>query len=265
MLLGTVGTLVVVTVILAVILTFDRINQVVDAIARPIADLVGLVVYVVMIPVGFLLQLLIEYLRSHLHPNDAAQNVRPGSSLLDTVRQQASTGNPNLDALFTVLKWLFAALLVSVILWVIARAVSRYLTSSSPSDDDETRDFVWSWADAIAALRAWLRNRLTRGRVAATETIQLSFVTDDLTQLRDIRSVYRALLRLGVRRGRRRFLGETPRSYESALAPLAPFVDRREDLTAITEAYGEERYGDRPTSAEKVDRAVEALRRLEAE
>ncbi|HLZ08790.1 MAG TPA: DUF4129 domain-containing protein, partial [Chloroflexota bacterium] len=214
---------------------------------------------------GFLMQFLIETIRSLQRPTSQAQNVGTASALLDAVRRQASTGNASLDLLFAVLKWLAAVLLVAVVLWVIGRAVSRYLVWSSASDLDESRDFVWSWAEAIASVRAWLRAWWRSARVQSTVPEPALTTPGPGNWTPDIRSIYRALLRLGASRGRPRALTETPGDYEKVLVTVTGFQETRVDVTAITASYVEERYADRAIEPDQLAGAVEAMRRLEGQ
>jgi len=77
------------------------------------------------------------------------------------------------------------------------------------------------------------------------------------------RELYRALLRLGGRLGRRRAPAETPLEYERALFEVEPFAGLGGELRVLTEIYAQARYGAEPPAIEGITAARSALKRLE--
>src|SRR5215831_2992302 len=238
MLLGTVGILLLVAIVLALTLTFERVDQ----LTRPLgaaADLVlWVLIYAIAVPLGFLVEGLIDLVRLLIHPGAPRQVTQsPIPNNLDELRNRASSGAGPPELLLLAVKVAVAAIVVALVLGLLARAVFRYADSLSQDDVEEDRDFVWTWAGVRAALRAWLRSVLGRPRFAARFSRRSTPVaTPDRASL-DPRELYRELLRLGARLGRRRASSETPREYERALETVAPLAGAERDLAILTEVY----------------------------
>lgn len=262
--LATVATLLLFTLLLADVLTFERIDTVFRTIAGPIDAVLTIVVYAIAIPVGLLIQGVVYLLQMLLHGRQQPRPLQPPeTNWLQALRDQARPGAAPPEALVLILKWTIGAAVVALVVWLLARAVFRFAEGTSSDDVEETRDFVWSWAavrdEILRLIRDWLGRRRSQPAVAPSRQQHASRIDD---QAWGPRELYRELLRLGARRGRARRAAETPREYERALAGVPVFRERPRDVEVLTETYSRARYGDEPPDSRMVAEAQQALNRL---
>lgn len=264
LLLGTVAALLLVTILLALIFTFQRIDELTRPLAGPADALFWLLFYAIALPSGYLVAGLIYLLRLILHPGQARPPPpQPNLSWLDQVRSQAQQGGGLPVFLVLLAKWVLIAVVVAVVLLLLARAVFRYADWLSRDDVAEDRDFVLSWSGLVQALRSWLRRLLHQPRWLApwVPARVVERVAAD-GEARDPRALYRELLRLGARLGRGRQASETPREYARVLDTVPPLHDATDEIGILTEVYSRARYGPAPPDEIRLARAREALDRL---
>lgn len=259
MLLGAVSGLLVVSLGLAAILTFDRIDQLLRPLGA-VADLLLLIVlYVIGLPLAFVAQWLVGLIPKR---NPAPMRTLPLNQIQRAIQQaqtHAHAGPP--DLLTEVAKWSLLAMLVVVIVVFLARAAARYAEREASEEVEEARDFVWSWDEVKAALRAWLLGLLNRRRSPAAPGFAAMAPLAPGVSL-DPRALYRELLRLGAGYGRQRAPSETPLEYERALAGVAPLQGTEAEVDTITAVYLQARYGREEPDSDVVEEARRALDRL---
>ena len=110
----------------------------------------------------------------------------------------------------------------------------------------------------------WLRTIFSRRPPASR--IEARFVEptgEPIRSVWDARAIYRELLRLGGRLGRRRAPSETPQEYERVLAGVTPLDGGQDDLRVLTEVYSQARYEAEPPTIAAVTAARQALERLQ--
>jgi HEPN domain-containing protein len=162
-------------------------------------------------------------------------------------KTRASSGAPEaLLMVAQILGILLPLLILTVLSWLILRALRRrrvrlYERASS----EEIHESLWSWAVFWAQLRSLLRALLGRLFSERRESLTAAHpeTHDEKAPPRDMRAIYRALLRTAARRGYPRRENETPLEYGRRLDEQTPLHDP--GIASLTEAYVESRYGAR--------------------
>lgn len=143
-------------------------------------------------------------------------------------------------------------LVVVMIVWLL-KGVKRRVSGQKRAQD--VHESVWSWALFRKQLRLLflaLFGRFFRRRNTGIETAKV----DDLRVLepavRNIREIYRALLKRAASLGLPRHVSETPDEFHERLRTRTP--EAEEGLTTITRAYLETRYGGAVPDSDEVAR-----------
>jgi hypothetical protein len=260
LLLGTILGLLVVAILLASVLTFERL----DLLLSPLVQALQLVVYLIALPLGFVVEGLIYLLRRLLSPaHPLPPPTMPFGRLADSLRRQSQPGNGPPAILGQILIWLAIALVAALVLWMLARAVARNADRRSLDGVEETREGVGSWGEIKAAIARWFsewraRRRRSLAALVARRKPKARSASAPLTP----RELYRELLRLGARSGQRRAPDQTPNEYERVLTRLESLAVGRPEINTVTEVYIQDRYAAEPPPVEDVDEAREALDRL---
>jgi len=263
-LVGVVGGVVLFALVIGQLLSFDLLIVA----TKPLFDLLGqlllVLVYVVVIPLAYIVEWLVYLLLSLL---PAATNQPPPQPLqpaqIDSRLQQlfAQELPPEL---LVALKAIGAALLLAAGLLVVARAASRWRRSSADAEaTDEQRDSLWEPGRLRRALLALMRKLFGRGaRAAAQSATPLgtgALEGSATSPLSSIRELYRQLLQLGEAVGVHRAIDTTPLEHLTALqAALEP----ADDATRLTRAYVRVRYAEREPSAAEAEAGRAQLARL---
>ncbi|HUX85462.1 MAG TPA: DUF4129 domain-containing protein [Chloroflexota bacterium] len=262
---GILGLLVL-AYLLALILSFERINAL-------LAPLVGLVdtafwalVYAILWPVSFVVAGLIYLFRLLLHPSVKPHPFQvPATNFVQQLHSAANNGSAPSAVLMLIAKWGTVAIIGGLVIWLLARAVFRYVERLSPDEVEEEHDFVWSWE--------WLRSVLARLRSAIFRPRRIGLARGAHPPLPAVstvqsalgpRELYRELLRVGVRLGRGRLPDETPLEYERVLEGIVTGPDALAAVDVITTTYVEDRYSAEAPPPSRVDAARSALARLAA-
>lgn len=266
MLLAVVAAVLLLALTLANVLSFERLDTLFRPLAGPLERLAWFLLYVIALPVGMLIELVVTFLRRFLHtgqPHEAPQPLVPNWA--EQLRQLQDQGAHPPAVLVLLMQWALLALGAVLIGALIAAAVRRFAGFSTGDDVAEDRDFVWPWDELKAALLRWLRGLLRRpsGRMLL---IRPSHLPSDSPArvLRDARELYRELLRLGARLGRGRAPDETPREYEQALSSLEPLQPGAPEVHLLTQVYIQARYAPQPPPSDALAAARDALERLRA-
>jgi hypothetical protein len=215
---------------------------------RPLFDLLGavllLLIYAIVIPLSYVIEWLIYLLLNLLQAGNGPPPAPPQPSDIDNVLQRflAEQVSPQLLA---GLKAAGAATLVGLALLVVARGLSRWRPSAADADaTNEERDSVWSTQRGLALLLAWLRRAFGRGAkpaLLAAAPVEAAASSVTPLGLASVRELYARLLKLGEAAGVRRAASTTPLEHEPALArSLEP--DRL--VTDLTDAYVRVRYAE---------------------
>jgi hypothetical protein len=245
-LIGVAGLIVLVALLLGQLVSFNLLILV----TRPLFDLLGwillVLIYIVVIPLAYVVQLLVYALLSLLRPNAGQKPPEPPQPAdIDNVLQRLFNQGVPAD-LQLVLKAAGATLVLAVALLIIARAVTRWRPASADADaTDEERESLWEAGRLRSLLLSWLRNLFRRRAPvspAAADAPVTTAASLSLSQAVSVRELYRELLRLGESAGAHRALATTPLEHQPALQGT---LEPEETVTHLTAAYVEERYADR--------------------
>ena len=268
-LLGVVGGLLLLTLLFAGVVTAERVGAVLGAILGAVARVVGAIVLLVALPFSYLVEWLVNLLKSRVADQPAEPSLTPLPPFDRLLSESQASGKmpPELEL---ILQILLVAGIVGVIVILLARAfVHRNSWKREPDGVEELRESVFGW-EAIRELIAWVLGRLRRSQAGAPALAAES----DHVEPRSVREVYREFLRLTARLGFPRARVETPLEYarrierdrlayqEGQQSPGS--VEGNAALDALTSTYVRARYG--PPAAAPADsgRAASALERLRA-
>jgi hypothetical protein len=149
------------------------------------------------------------------------------------------------------IKWFVAAVIIGLVIFFLARAVSRMRQRRGRDEIEEIHESLWSWKglrDDLKELLGMLGNRFKRRPAAAGYSFD-----EDATGRMDIREIYRHVLWEGNRSGIPRRRHETPREYSGRMMRSVP--EGESSLKDITGEYEDVRYGEINIPEEQVDEA----------
>jgi hypothetical protein len=199
---------VLLALLLGQIVSFD----VLIAASRPLFDLLGtvvlLLIYVIVIPLSYVVEWIIFLILKLLQPNDNRPPPEaPQPSDISNLLQRFFSEQVPPEVLMA-LKAAGAGLILLVALVLVARGLARWRPSSADADaTNEERESLWNAAQLRALLLAWLRRLLHRGQTAQASVTETPAATVDLVpapSLRSIRQLYGRLLVEGEAAGARR-------------------------------------------------------------
>jgi hypothetical protein len=257
------GLVVLVALVIGQLVSFDLLIVA----TRPLFDLLGqlllLAIYLVVIPLAYIVEWLV-YLLLSLLPADAGrqppQLLQPGE--VDS-RLQRLLAQPFPPELVVALKAAGATLLLVAALLFVARAMLRWRRPSTDADATaEERDSLWEPGRLRRALLALWRRLFGRRALAEAQPPEVaSTVLDGSVTggVSSIRELYRQLLRLGDTAGAPRAAGTTPFEHVPSLqAALEP----ADDAADLTQAYVRVRYAEQDPSASEAEAVREQFARL---
>ena len=261
MLLGVVGLLLMVTLLVAQVLTFERIAALLEPLREPLGAAFWFLFYVLVVPIGYLVQFLIYLARLVIKPGEPAPPPQfPQTNWVDELRRQErpEVASPELLIALKVVGLLVACALVIALL---ARAVFRLRGFWREDDVEELREIEWSWPGLRAAL-LWIFGRLWPRRIGGLAALFHAAPVGRVASL-GIRELYRQFLALGTSIGWARRNAETPLEYERRLGSEGD-LEGEPEIRALTESYVRIRYGRPSAVSPDSGRAAEALARLRA-
>ncbi|OGO00808.1 MAG: hypothetical protein A2Y58_02540 [Chloroflexi bacterium RBG_13_51_52] len=161
--------------------------------------------------------------------------------------------NPEIPPVVTeIIKWFVIAIIISVVIFFLAKAISRYRQRRALEEIDETRESLFSWRglkDDLKLLFQMMGQRFQRKSPAAPPYV---FDENAMGKL-DIREIYRHLQWEAGRSGLPRHRHETAEEYARRIENKVP--DSRMPLKDITGMYENVRYGERIAPKDKLDAA----------
>lgn len=216
---------------------FLRLNlaTVFAAASRLLEPLLWAMLYVVAVPLGFLVSGLIWMIQRLVHPRAAPQPLRPFAPppwLAGGPQQGPAALSPDAAA---ALRWGVTSLIVVLILLWLACAVFRYDRTEKALPVEETHESVWSWADLEAAFAAWLHHRPGR-RVGRAGTDEFGTGATAV-----VRRAYAELLGFAAAAGAPRLKSQTPTEFAYGLGAAWP--EASHEVRRLTAVYNRVRYG----------------------
>ena len=267
-LVGVVGGLLLVTLLLAGVVTAERLGVVIGLVLDALDRVLVAIVMAIAIPVSYLVAWLIDFLRARLTHQPVKPTVTKLPALNQLAKQAANSGKMPPELLMIVNVVLVTGI-VLVIVVLLARAIARRTRwEREPDGVEELRESVFGW-ETIRELIAWLLGRFRRPRAVVTAPA----VDPDPVDPRSVREVYREFLRLTMRLGFPRAHAETPLEYARRIerdrlsgrnGEASEEPDVRGDLDTLTSTYVRVRYGPPTSPPAEASLAARALERLRA-
>ncbi|MFC1900761.1 DUF4129 domain-containing protein [Chloroflexota bacterium] len=163
------------------------------------------------------------------------------------VAEQAETvvGQGLPPEVILVLKWVFFALVAILIIYLLSKAVFRFMSYGKKGEIDEVHESLMTWdlfkSDLqlmLEKLRGLAQSRKSHERVVVLP----DWYSDDFQDMLSMRQIYEVLLWETSRRNLGRYEYETPIEYAGRLNKKVP--DGQEILDELTDLYIEARYGE---------------------
>lgn len=225
--------------------------------------------YVLVVPVSYLGNWLV-YIGQSLFGGRGSDNIT--ANITDNATQSDNRtaleqgAPPGISPeVLLALKWLALAAVVAVVVYLLARAVSRAWSSRPKDEVEEIHESLWSWDAFREDLRLFwdtLRRRFQRKRQPYTATLRAPQVNYDepIPDYPDVRAIYRRLLREATAAGIARRPEETPQEYAGRLGQAVP--GGQGEMAYLTEVYQSVRYGGLSTPAGALAQANRLFRGL---
>jgi hypothetical protein len=259
------GLVVLVALVIGQLLSFDLLIVA----TRPLFDLLGqvlmLAMYVVVIPLAYLVEWLVYLLLSLLPANTNQQppQLLQPSDVGNRLQRLLAQEIP--PEVLVALKAAGAALVLLVAVLVVAHAASRWRRSSiDPDTSAEERDSLWEAGRLRRALLGLLRRLFSFGRGAKTAAGSAAHGSNGIegslvSEPSSIRELYRQLLRLGASVGAPRGVATTPLEH---LPSLQNSLEPADDAAQLTQAYIGVRYAEVEPSLAETQAVQNQLARL---
>ncbi|MBN1160643.1 MAG: DUF4129 domain-containing protein, partial [Dehalococcoidales bacterium] len=151
-----------------------------------------------------------------------------------------------------VLKWVVLGIIVGLVIFFLARAISRYRFGRARENIDEVRESLGGWKafkDDLGLFFRSLGNRFRRKPQAPPPPV---FDADAPGPL-DIREIFRHIQWEAAQSGVPRRRHETAAEYSNRIEHVVP--DSRLPLSDLTQMYESVRYGEKTVPVEKLDKA----------
>jgi hypothetical protein len=164
-----------------------------------------------------------------------------------------STGVELAPELVMALKWILIALIIGVIIFFLARTISRYLDRRHQDRIEEIHESLWNAREIGNDFRLFLKGLANKFRRKPKPGYPVDLFAIKPGEKMDVRKIYRHLLREGKRSGIPRRKHETVTEYARRLEKSIPAGTG--PVGIITDYYTDVRYGDIGLQEKKVDQA----------
>ena len=239
---GTVGGLVLLGLLLGLVPTEE-----IERLFAPVLAVLGWaaygIAYVVLLPVGYLVQIIIVILQRILRFGAFRQQAQEQPSLMEEMQDKLS-GEPLIPPqVFEAAKWIVLVILAGLVILWLARAFSlRHRLRGEEAD--AFRESLWAEGTLRRDLDGLLQGMLGRWR---RQPRGAAFWVGASGNLATVYNIYVSLLELAASLGKGRQAWQTPHEFEGELAGLFP----EGEVGRITAAFERGRYGSHePTDAE---------------
>ena len=247
--LGVIGSIIAIGFISASLFSpefFKAIGRGVGVVFKAL----GTAVEYILIPFNFLFEAIFWLIQWFLNliRNPEAQELEGGGGSPFEGIESTSAEIPQMVT--TILQWLVIAVIIAVVVFILARAISRFRVGRDREEIEEIHESLWSMSGLRDDLRL-LFNMM--GQKFKRKPKPAAAYYDDESGRLSVREIYQRLQWEAAQSGiiRRRY--ETPCEYEGRLQKYVP--DGVEQLAQITDLYSEVRYGEIEPRKEQVDTA----------
>ena len=242
MMLGVVGGLIAVGFVVATVFSKDFF-QIIEKGTKYVGEGIGKIIEILAVPLDWLLTAImavIQWFISLLRTDTEAptENVSGGSPF----QEVTSRGFDIPPGVETAIKWTIAALIIGVIVYILAKTISRYLGRKDKDDIEEIHESLWNLKDIGDDFRLFFKSLGQKFRRKPKPALAGYPFEDNPEGRLDIRDIYRYLLWEGKRSGIPRQRQETVTEYAERLRKHVP--EGTEPVNQITDLYSGVRYGD---------------------
>jgi hypothetical protein len=252
MILGVIGGMVLVGFGVASIFSpelFESIGRGFNA----VVDFFSKILNYILIPFNYLFDFLfwvLRFLLNLIRPTQPQQLGETGNMTLPGIGDIVPKELP--PWVTEAVKWFVVALIIGLVIFILAKAVSRIRSQRVRDEIEEIHESLWSWRglrDDLRLLLGMMGNRFKR-KPAAVPGYRFDENENKRLQIREI---YRHLLWEGARSGLARRRHETASEYSGRLGRKVP--ESNESLSRLNDLYASVRYGEINAPEEQVDSA----------
>ena len=250
--LGVIGGMVLIGFGMASVLSpeiFDSIGKGFSA----ITGFIGKIIEYILIPIGYIVQWLIyifRFLLGLIRGSEAeSQNMtgNMGAPMFENITPK------ELPPWVTEsIKWVVIAGIIAVIIFILARTISKLRTRRAQEEIEEIRESLFSWKGLRDDLKLLLNMMGQKFKRKAPSAPKYRF-DDDAAGRMDIREIFRHLQWEGGRSGVTRYRHETASEYAYRLERFVP--ESGEPLNSIRDMYENVRYGETSIPEPQLDKA----------
>ncbi len=222
-------------------------------------EIVRQAIYYILIPFGYIATALVwigKWLLALIR-RDTTREIESDYGAAAVEPEELPLGDPIPDTVVMILKWALFAAAALVVIYFLARTVSRVRASRRGGEAGDINESLWSWQGFKGDIRLFLIALLSRFRrkrqSAAGATIPNWFLEETAEGRLDVREIYRRLLWQAGRYGSGKRGHETPFEYKRRLGSTLP--DGGRQLSELTDLYVGVRYAEEDAPAAEVDRA----------
>jgi hypothetical protein len=260
MMLGVIGGLIAVGFVVATVFSNDVFN-IIERGAKYIGEGFGKIIEFLSVPLDWILNAIMTVIRWFLDlfrqnvelPSENATGGRP-------FPESSGSGITLPPEAITAIKWVIAAIIIGLVIFLLAKTISRYLGRRDKDDIEEIHESLWNIKDISNDFRLFFKSLGQRFRRKPKPAMAGYPFVDNPQGRLDIRDIYRYLLWEGKRSGVPRLRQETVNEYAERLHKLVP--ESTEPVDQITDLYSGVRYGDIQAPEERVDNANTLWKRV---
>ena len=249
--LGVIGGVVLVGFGIASALSpafFDSVGHGVGAIFH----FLGKVIYILIIPLNYVADALMWVLRWLISLVRNTQNQTETSGNMSMPDWGKVTTKEISPAWTSAIRWAVIVIVVAAVIFILAKAVSRFRAKRAREEIEEIRESLFSWKGLRDDLKLFFNMMGQRFKRKET-AIDLRRFDENATGRMDIREIYRHLQWEAGKSGIPRRRHETTDEYAGRLQRYAP--DSTVPVDDITRMYKHVRYGETSVPESHVDNA----------
>lgn len=253
MMLGVVGGMAVVSFFVASVFSEEFFTSIGHGFGVFFSFL-GEIFNYILIPFNYIFEAIFYVLRFFLELVRSDQPFQPeGAGNMTIPGMQAVTQRDLPAAAMLAIKWVVIAIIAAAVIYILARAVSRFRARRAQEEIEEIHESLWSWRglkDDLKLFFGMMGKKFQRKRVPVASKPDID---EDESRRLNVREIYRHLLREAARSGVARRRYETASEYAGRLEQAVP--DSNEPVDRITDLYIDVRYGEISPPQEQVDNA----------
>lgn len=264
--LGVIGAIILVGVVLATVFSEDVV-EVLKQVINTVGDWLSQGLYYIFYAFGYITYVFQFFLRIIFSLIGQGEPIDPTEFDFGEAGEQAEQAVPKglPPAAILAIKWTIFAIIAGLLLFLLARAVRRFMLFRDIKDIEQTDESLWSWAGFKADLRLLFSMLGKRFKRVKKVPVTVRQYTEETEGILNIREIYQRLLRETSQLRIARQHSETPYEYAMRFSRSVP--EGSEYLNELTDVYVNVRYseldaGEKQTeSANSIWRVLKSLLR----